>query len=172
MALDSVQLRAFELRGNVDLGPTPWSRASPPRRWSSRAQPRGARDTTIKRFLEALADSSRAQQVKVVVTAWDTAGNRGADSTLVNIGGPRAVILSPAPGATFFGGTTLPIRVLAADSAQLVRSVRVTGTGAFAFDTTITLAAPVQSIIDTIVVPIPATIGTAVVQGSEEIRSR
>jgi len=170
VALDSVQLRAFELRGNADLGTDTVVARFATKTVVLKGLDPVVRDTTIKRFLEALADSSRAQQVKVVVTAWDTAGNRGADSTLVNIGGPRAVILSPAPGATFFGGTTLPIRVLAADSAQLVRSVRVTGTGAFAFDTTITLAVPVQSVIDTIVVPIPATIGTAVVQGTEELR--
>ena len=170
VALDSVQLRAFELRGNVDLGTDTVVARFATKTVVLKGLDPVVRDTTIKRFLEALADSSRAQRVKVLVTAWDTAGNRGADSTLVNIGGPRAVILSPAAGATFFGGTTLPIRVLAADSAQLVRSVRVTGTGAFAFDTTITLAVPVQSVIDTIVVPIPATIGTAVVQGTEELR--
>jgi hypothetical protein len=107
----------------------------------------------------------------VVVTAWDTAGNAGADTALVNIGGPRAVILAPLAGASFNGGTTLPIRVLAQDSGQLVRSVRVTGTGAFAFDTTLTLPAPVPQVVDTFIVPIPATVGTAVVQGAEELRA-
>ncbi|HVG44941.1 MAG TPA: hypothetical protein VM890_09425 [Longimicrobium sp.] len=171
VALDSVQLRAFELRGSVDLGTDTVVARFATKTVVLKGVSPLVRDTTLKRFLEALADSSRAQRVKVLVTAWDTAGNRGADSTVVNIGGPRAVILSPAAGATFFGGTTLPIRVLAADSSQLVRSVRVTGTGAFAFDTTITLATPVQQVVDTIVVPIPATIGTAVVQGAEELRA-
>jgi hypothetical protein len=171
VALDSVQLRAFELRGSVDLGTD-----TVVARFVSKTVQLGGldpavRDTTLKRFLEALADSSRAQRVRVVVTAWDTAGNSGADSALVNIGGPRVVILAPAAGATFFGGTTLPIRVLAADSAQLVRSVRVTGTGAFAFDTTLTLAAPVPQVVDTFLIAIPATIGTAVVQGAEELRA-
>jgi hypothetical protein len=106
------------------------------------------------------------------VTAWDTAGNSGADSTLVNIGGPRAQILSPAAGASFYGGTTLPIRVLAVDSGQLVRAVRVIGTGAFAFDTTITLPTPVPQVVDTFIIPIPATAaGGGVVQGAEELRA-
>jgi len=171
VALDSVQLRAFELRGSAVLG-TDTTVA----RFVTKSVRLGGitpvvRDTTIKRFLEALADSSRAQRVRVVVTAWDTAGNSSSDSTLINIGGPRVVILSPVTGASFFGGTTLPIRVLAADSAQLVRSVRLTGTGAFAFDTTLTLPAPVPQVVDTVVIAIPATIAGAVVQGSEELRA-
>jgi hypothetical protein len=171
VALDSVQLRAFELRGSVDLGTDTVVARFVTKTVQLGGLDPAVRDTTLKRFLEALADSSRAQRVRVVVTAWDTAGNVGADSALVNIGGPRVVILAPAAGATFFGGTTLPIRVLAADSAQLVRSVRVTGTGAFAFDTTITLAAPVPQVVDTFLIAIPATIGTAVVQGAEELRA-
>lgn len=170
VALDSVLLRAYETRGSAELG----TEQQVPRFVTKLVQLAGSpavKDTTLKRFLEALADSSRAQRVKVVVTAWDTAGNSGADSTLVNIGGPRAQILGPAAGASFYGGTTLPVRVLGLDSAQLVRSVRVTGTGAFPFDTTLTLAAPLPQVIDTFVVPIPATIGTAVVQGSEELRA-
>jgi len=170
VALDSVVLRAFEVRGSAELG----TQTQVARFVTKSVQLAGTpavHDTTLKRFLEALADSTRAQHVKVLVTAWDTAGNSGADSTLVNIGGPRAVILGPAQGAAFFGGTTLPVRVLAQDSAQLVRSVRVTGTGAFAFDTTVTLPAPVPQVTDTIVVLIPAAIAGAVVQGQEELRA-
>ena len=170
VALDSVVMRAFERRGSAVLG-TDTTVARFVAKSVRLAGSPAVRDTTLKRFLESLADSSRAQRVKVVVTAWDTAGNSGADSTLVNIGGPRAQILSPAPGATFFGGTSLPIRVLAADSAQLVRSVRVTGTGAFAFDTTVTLAVPLPQVVDTFVIAIPATIASAVVQGAEELRA-
>jgi len=170
VALDSVVLRAFELRGSPELGTQTQVARFVTKKVELAGSP-AVRDTTLKRFLEALADSSRAQRVRVVVTAWDTAGNAGADTTLVNIGGPRAVILAPVAGASFNGGTTLPIRVLAQDSAQLVRSVRVTGTGAFAFDTTVTLAAPVPQVVDTFVIPIPATVGTAVVQGAEELRA-
>jgi len=170
VALDSVVLRAFERRGSPELGTdTEVARFTTKSVRLAGAAP--VRDTTLKRFLEALADSSRAQRVKVLVTAWDTAGNSAADSTVINIGGPRAVILSPATGATFFGGTSMQVRVLAADSAQLVRSVRLTGTGAFAFDTTVTLPSPVAQLVDTFTVLIPATIGSAVVQGSEELRA-
>lgn len=169
VALDSVQLRAFEVRGSAELG----TLAEVPRFVTKSVKLSGGtaaeRDTTVKRFLEALADSSRVSNVRVVVTAWDTAGNRGADSTLVNIGGPRVQILGPAAGAAFNGGTTLPIRVLAVDSAQLVRSVRVTGTGAFAFDSTITLPVALPSVVDTFLIPIPATAGGSQVQGAEQI---
>jgi hypothetical protein len=171
VALDSVYMRAFEVRGSAELGTLVEVARFVSKSVSLAGSP-VVRDTTLKRFLEALADSSRAQQVRVVVTAWDTAGNSDADTALVNIGGPRVVILAPANGATFNGGTTLPIRVLAEDSSQLVRSVRVTGTGAFAFDTTVTLAAPVPQLVDTFVILIPATAaGGAVVQGAEEIRA-
>ncbi|MFL5385849.1 MAG: YncE family protein [Longimicrobiaceae bacterium] len=170
VALDSVQLRAFERRGSVELG-TYTEVARFTTKSVSLAGAAAVKDTTLKRFLEALADSSRAQRIKVLVTAWDTAGNSAADSTLINIGGPRAVILSPATGATFFGGTSMQVRVLAADSGQLVRSVRLTGTGAFAFDTTVTLPAPVPQVVDTFTILIPATIGSTVVQGAEELRA-
>lgn len=170
VALDSVQMRAYELRGSAELG----TEQKVPRFVTKSVQLAGAtavRDTTLKRFLEALADSTRTQKVRVVVTAWDTAGNSGVDSTLINIGGPRAVILSPAAGASFFGGTSMQVRVLAQDSAQLVRSVRLTGTGAFPFDTTVTLPAPVPQVVDTFTILIPATLGTTVVQGQEELRA-
>jgi hypothetical protein len=170
VALDSVLLRAYELRGSAELG----TESQVPRFVTKSVRLAGAtavRDTTLKRFLEALADSTRAQRIRVVVTAWDTAGNAGADSTLVNIGGPRAVILSPAPGTVFNAGTTLPIRVLAVDSGQLVRSVRVTGTGAFAFDTTVTLAAPVPQVVDTFVILIPNTISGGLAPATEELRA-
>jgi hypothetical protein len=170
VALDSVQLRAFEVRGSPELG-TDTAVARFVTKSVQLAGSTAVRDTTIKRFLEALADSSRAQRVRVVVTAWDTAGNSAADTALVNIGGPRVQIVGPAAGAAFNGGTTLPIRVLAQDSSQLVRSVRVTGTGAFAFDTTVTLAAPQPQVLDTLVVLIPATLAGAVVQGAEELRA-
>ena len=170
VALDSVQMRAYELRGSAELG----TEQLVPRFVTKSVQLAGAtavRDTTLKRFLDALADSNRTQKVRVVVTAWDTAGNSGVDSTLINIGGPRAAILFPAAGASFFGGTSMQVRVLAQDSAQLVRSYRLTGTGAFAFDTTVTLVAPVPQVVDTFTIPIPATIGTTVVQGQEELRA-
>ena len=125
----------------------------------------------LRRFLPAVGDSSRVNGVKVVVAAWDTAGNAAFDTTTVNIGGPRVQILGPPAGSQFFGGTTLPVRVLAVDSSQLVRSIRVTGSGAFAFDTTVTLAAALPQVTDTVVVLIPATSGGQPVQGSEVINA-
>lgn len=170
VALDSVVLRAFEVRGSAELG-TEQQVARFATKTVHLAGAAAVKDTTLKRFLEAVADSSSAQRVRVVATAWDTAGNSGADTTLVNIGGPRALILAPATGASFFGGTSMQVRVLAQDSAQLVRSVRLTGTGAFAFDTTVTFPAPLPQATDTFVVLIPATVGSAVVQGQEELRA-
>jgi hypothetical protein len=170
VALDSVTLRAFEQRGSAELG-TDTTVARFATKVVHLAGATAVKDTTLKRFLEQLTDSSRVRGVKVVVTAWDTAGNVGADTTLVNIGGPRVQILAPAPGATATAGTTLTLRVQAVDSAQLVRSVNVHGTGAFVFDSTITLTTAQPLVVDTIVIPIPATVNGTPVAGAEELRA-
>jgi hypothetical protein len=169
VALDSVVIRGFEQRGSVELG-TDTAVA----RFVSKTVRLGGtstavKDTVIKRFLDPVADSSRASNVRVVVIAYDTAGNQKADTTTVNLGGPRVQILGPAAGAEFFGGTVIPVNVLAVDSAQLIRSVRVRGSGAFTFDTTVTLSPAVQAVNDTFVVLVPATVGGTAVQGTETV---
>jgi hypothetical protein len=168
-ALDSVVFRAFEVRGSAELGNLTLVDRFQAKTVRLKGVTPAVRDTTLRRFLPALADSSRANRIRVVVAAWDTAGNASFDTTTVNIGGPRVQILGPAAGQQFFGGTSLQVRVLAQDSAQLVRSIRVTGSGAFAFDTTVTLQAAVPEVLDTIVVLIPATVGGQPISGSEVI---
>ncbi|HEX8241948.1 MAG TPA: hypothetical protein VF541_00585 [Longimicrobium sp.] len=167
-ALDSVVIRAFVQKGSAELG-TDTSIA----RFGSKTVRLGGtstavKDTVIKRFLDPL-DSTRVNNVRVVVTAYDTAGNRKADTTTVNVGGPRVQIVGPPAGTQLNGGTTLAVQVVAVDSAQFIRTVRLRGSGAFAFDTTVQVNPARAVVTDTIVVPIPAVIGTAVVQGNEDL---
>jgi hypothetical protein len=169
VALDSVVISAFELRGSAELG----TLTAIPRFTSKTVRLGGTatvvKDTVIKRFLDPVADSSRASNVRVVVAAYDTARNVKADTTLLNIGGPRVQILGPAAGSEYNGGAVIAVNVLAVDSAQLIRSVRVRGTGAFTFDTTLTVSPALQSVNDTVVVPIPATVAGTAVQGTETL---
>ncbi|HEY7766756.1 hypothetical protein [Longimicrobium sp.] len=112
------------------------------------------KDTTIDRFLLATPDTLRESGVFVVVTAWDSAGNSRADTAQVAIGGPR-VQVSLVAGQEPRGGQLLQLNVRADDARDGIASVRVRGSGAFAFDRTITFT-PARASIDTVItVPIP-----------------
>ena len=157
-ALDSLVFEGFALRGDPALGTQ--TRAERYGRKSVRFGA-GVSDTTITRYLLATADSSIEQNVRVVVTAFDTAGNAAADTSLVNIGGPRITILAPLPpDTTFRGGTQIPVRLQAEDRVDQIRSVRLRATGAFTFDTTLTYVAAREQVDTTVVIPIPSVQGT------------
>lgn len=167
VGLDSVQIRAFELVGSSELGTL-----HEVARFATKTVVlggAGVTDTTVKRFLLPASDSSRAQNIHVVVTAWDTAGNTQSATSVVNIGGPRAQILAPAGGTSYYGGTQFDVIVAGEDSSQLIRSVRLTGSGAFALDTTLSLAAAQPRLVDTVHVLVPAKTGSTPVQGTETL---
>ncbi|HWK90305.1 MAG TPA: hypothetical protein VNP72_09925, partial [Longimicrobium sp.] len=166
-ALAGLLLEAFAVRGNPDLGT-----AVRVDRFASKTVDftqlgRVVRDTTIDRYLLATPDTAQESDVYVVVTALDTAGNFRADTTRVNIGGPRVQILAPAPGSEFRGGTQVPVHVVAEDPRELINSVRVRGSGAFTFDLQIPVS-PARARLDTtLVVPVPnAATGTLRIDAS------
>lgn len=151
-----VQIAGFALRGDAALG----TQTAVPRFASKSVRldsiGRISRDTTLTRFLLATSDSIPESRVYVVATAKDSAGNVGADTVLVAIGGPRVQVASPAADSAFRAGTSLPLRIQAEDRADLIGSIRVRTTGAFQRDTTLTLRTPERLVDTTIVLAIPA----------------
>jgi hypothetical protein len=159
LAVGTVELSGFALRGDPNLGTqqrvdrfqTKTVDLSPA------AVGRAVKDTVVTRYLLASADSLPEKGVFVVATVRDTAGHVRADTVPISIGGPRIQIMSPASAAEFRGGTTVPVRILAEDRIDLVASVRIRASGAFAADTTLTLRVPAASVDTVVVFPVPIT---------------
>lgn len=116
------------------------------------------RDTTITRYLNATGDSIAERRVIIIATLTDSTGNSSADTAFVNLGGPRVEIASPTAGTSFGAGSQIPVRLVAVDPNDLIRAVTLRGTGAFAYQNTITLATPRARLDTTVVVPIPANV--------------
>jgi hypothetical protein len=152
-----VTVEGFSVRGNPELGT-----AKRVDRWLTKtidlsAAGRVVKDTTVSRFLNATADSVAEGGVFVVVTARDSAGNVGADTFQVAIGGPRVSVLQVNPTQPVAGGSQLTLRVTAADSRDLLNSVTVQGSGPFTFQRTFALTPARAQLDTTIVIPVPQT---------------
>ncbi len=165
--LDSVVVEGYAMRGDPSLGT-----AMRVDRWATksvnlRAAGRLVTDTTINRFLYATGDTLPESGVFVVVTAVDTTGNAAADTFQVALGGPRVSLAQVPPGEQPKGGAQLTLRVQASDPRDLLNSVVVQGTGAFAFQRTLSLTPARPELDTTLVIPIPqAAQGTLTVTAS------
>ncbi|HEX6910131.1 MAG TPA: hypothetical protein VF142_07045, partial [Longimicrobium sp.] len=163
----SVVVEGFAIRGDPTLGT-----ATRVDRWTAktvdlREGGRVVTDTTINRFLYATKDTLPEAGVFVVVTAVDTTGNFAADTFQVAVGGPKVSVLQVPPGEQPKGGAQLTLRVQAADPRDLLNSVVVQGTGAFAFQRTLSFTPARAELDTTLVVPIPqAAQGTLTVTAS------
>lgn len=113
-------------------------------------------DTLIRRFLVPTSDRT-AEEVYFVAQAENTAGRILADSNLTFIGGPLVEILSPSNNQNVLAGTSLDVRIRAADTEPLV-SIGLSGSGVLTFDTTVSLAG---TVFDTTI-----TIGRAIPSGT------
>ena len=165
--LDSIVISGFALRGDPALG----TQTQAARFFSKTVNLKGlsaaVKDTTLQRYLLPTADNAPERNVLIVVAAYDSMRNVGADSAKVNLGGPKITIVAPTAGTPFKAGTTLPVRVQAVDSADLVRSVRVRATGAFTVDSTISFTTPRALVDTTIVFAVPVvTPGTETIQAT------
>ncbi|HEX8430655.1 MAG TPA: hypothetical protein VF625_05175, partial [Longimicrobium sp.] len=116
------------------------------------------RDTTITRYLNATADSAAERRVIIIATLTDSTGNSSADTAFVNLGGPRVEITSPTAGTAFGAGSQIPVRLVAVDPNDLIRTLTLRGTGAFAYQSTITLVTPRARVDTTVNVAIPGTV--------------
>jgi hypothetical protein len=154
VGVQSVRLEGFALRGDPDLGnQVRVDRFGTKTVEFSTALPR---DTTIARYLIATSDSLPETGVLVVVSAVDAAGNAGADTFHVAVGGPRVSIVEPAASLEPRGGTQVRVRVTAEDPVDLITSLRIRASGAFAADVPISFPGAVSSADTAIVLAIPA----------------
>lgn len=163
--LDSVVFTGFAVRGDPNLGTQTRVERFGRKSVVLKGLPSVVRDTVLQRYLVPTADRTSEAGVFIVVTAYDSTGATGADTARVNLGGPRVSLLAPLPpDTTFRGGTQFQTRLQAVDSVDLIRSVRIRATGAFSFDSTLTLPQPRALLDTTLTVPIPN------VQGSETLQ--
>ena len=152
-ALATVTLEGYAMRGNPALGTATRVDRFVTKTVDLTGLGRAVADTTLDRFLNATADTLSESGVLIVVTARDTAGNPASDTVLVNLGGPR---ISLEPSKTeYFAGTQLTLQVTASDPRDLLSSLVVAGTGAFAFERRIQFASARASIDTSLVIPIP-----------------
>ena len=155
VALAEVKFEAYAIRGDAGLGTDVRVDRFQTKTVNLRSTTRAVQDTTVSRFLYAGTDTLPEGGVFVVATATDTAGNARADTFQVAIGGPRVSLTSLPVGQDPSGGGVLTLRVQASDPRDLLNSVTVQGTGAFAFARTISLA-PARAELDSIItIPIP-----------------
>lgn len=173
--LETVKIEGFEIRGDSALGT-----ATRVDRFLSKTidfEDLGVitDDTTLTRYLTFIAsDSTQSSRVIIVATAIDTAGNVGADSARIAVGGPSVTIAAPVQDAQVRAGTNLTVRVTAEDRVNQLTSVRVRTTGAFARDTTITLRVAQPTVDTSVVFLIPTaaqgrlTIDASVVSGNRQ----
>ena len=159
VALDSVVVGGYSLRGNADLGTE--TRVF---RFETRAVdfgPSGAtpRDTIITRYLIAAADTLPEEPVYIVARAVDAAGNEGADTVAIGIGGPRVSIGGPLTGSSVRAGADLMVRVTADDPLHRLASVRLLASGDIHHETLLTFEPPRTGLDTVLVVPIPQDAG-------------
>jgi hypothetical protein len=160
VALASVELSAFALRGERDLGTE--ERVD---RFATKTvdlSGLSVRDTTLLRYLIATADTLPESPVYLVATATDEGGNVRADTLVFAVGGARVEIASPTNGAQVRAGTPLVVRILAADPLDRIRSVRMRLTGAMVRDTAIALTSLVETVDTSFALTVPADASGAV----------
>lgn len=87
------------------------------------------RDTTIIRYLKAVADSI-SETVNIIVTATDSVGNTAVKTTSILVGGPRVELRNPTNNAQVVPGGTLLLTAFAIDRTAGIDSVRFNVSGA------------------------------------------
>jgi hypothetical protein len=151
LAIDSVVLEGFSLRGSAELGSLERVQRFAPKVIAFRTIGHLVRDTALTRYLLPTSDSLAESPVYIVATVSDTVGNRTADTVAISVGGPRITILEPVSNSQIRAGGTLRVRVEAADSVGRIAAVRVRALNAFQADTTLKID-PSQRSVDTVVV--------------------
>lgn len=157
IALDSVKLEGFSLRGDPSLGTQVRIERFQSKvvKLDSATQRRVVTDTVLTRYLTAAPDSTPDRRVFIVVTARDRAGKESRDTSVVSIGGPRVQIVSPGTGSAFAAGLPVPVRLAASDPDDRIRSITLRVTGAFTQEAVVSLATPLASVDTTIFITPP-----------------
>lgn len=160
--LGSLTLSGFSVRGDRSLGTdSVYARFAAK---SVNLSQITRKDTTITRYLIAMADSTPERGVMVVATAKDSAGNSRADTAFISVGGPRVQIATPAQNDSFPSGGQMPVRVVAEDVNDLIRTVVIRTTGAFAREVVIPIAVPRAKVDTTVIVAVPSATGQLTIE--------
>lgn len=114
----------------------------------------GVADTTVLRYLLSTGDT-RSAPVSLIATARDAAGNIGADTVEIFVGGPRVRILSPQDGGAAVRGKPLHVRVTAADEGGIA-ALRLNATGVIDSTLTLCCATPSDSVMEVVELALPA----------------
>lgn len=110
-------------------------------------------DTTFTRYLVAIPDTV-SEQVRLVVTAADSAGNVATDTAYIYVGGPRVEIRTPVQGGpTVNVNTPFQVRLFAVDNSAGVDSVRLDLSGAMTGSLRWRTNSPDSVVIDTTLTP-------------------
>lgn len=169
IGVDSVLFGGIAFRGDVDLG----SDTIVGRYFSKIVRfTEPTRDTTVSRYLNAVADTTREVAVLFAI-AYDGGGNVAADSLALTIGGPRVQFLTIEDNQQIQAGLSLNLQVVAKDPDGILDlEIQLTG----AFDRTIRYPfnPPLDSVkVDTAVVIPPNVTGsleiTAVARNGKDI---
>lgn len=153
----SLRLYGISVRGDVSLGTDEVIQ-----RYAEKtvALPEGTRDTTITRFLQATADSTKETGM-IVVEATDGVGNVSADTVALVLGGPDVQILDIEDGQSIQSGLNLSLRVRGKDP-QGITQIRISIDGAFTNTLTRSFPEASDSVVVDTVVTIPAGITGAI----------
>jgi hypothetical protein len=151
VALAEVTFEAYAVRGDPNLGTDVRVERFDTKTVDLTLGAAVVKDTTVSRFLYATPDTLPEGGVYVVATATDTSGNASADTFRVAIGGPRVSVASLPAGQDPTGGGLLTLRVQASDPRDLLNSVTIQGSGAFAFTRTISMS-PARAELDSVLV--------------------
>ncbi|HET9985552.1 MAG TPA: Ig-like domain-containing protein [Longimicrobiales bacterium] len=110
-------------------------------------------DTTFTRYLVAIADTV-SEQVRLIVTATDSANNTSTDTAYVFVGGPRVDIRTPTNGGpTVNVNTAFQVKLFAVDNSAGVDSVRLDLSGAMTGSIRWRTNSPDSVVIDTTLTP-------------------
>lgn len=151
--VDSVQIEGVAFRGNPNLGTDTVV---------VRFVPKGARfqtptqDTVFTRYLIPTADST-SETAAIIVTAFDTQGNMGADTVALILGGPKVELLNIQDGQFIQPDRSLALRVRATDP-QLLLQVQIEVTGVIEQTITQTFNPPVDTVLADTALVIPANV--------------
>jgi hypothetical protein len=160
--LGSLKLEGYAVRGDRSLGTN-----VDVARYSSKTVDllgTARKDTVVTRYLVATADSTPERRVMIVATVKDSANNVRVDTAYINIGGPRVQLVAPAQNDSFPSGGVMPVRVVAEDANDVIRSITVRLTGAFAREITLPIAVPRTRVDTTVVVDVPAATGQETIE--------
>ncbi|MEX2582614.1 MAG: hypothetical protein WD766_05050 [Gemmatimonadota bacterium] len=162
-----IGLAGFALRGSASLG----TLTEVPRFQPKLVELEDVRpivtDTTISRYLVAVADTETEDSVFIVATASDVGGNESADTLRIAIGGPRVQIVAPLTGQEVRADSDLRVTLSASDPDHRIQSIRLRSSGTFAADTVLTFENLVTAVDTVVVLPVPATAA----QGEFELRA-